>query len=41
MHWPELHALLKADTDSELSNSTSDVRQQNVINNPHIVDWKD
>ena len=41
MHWPELHALLKADTDSELGNSTSDVRQQNVINNPHIVDWKD
>ncbi|CAB3993337.1 Hypothetical predicted protein [Paramuricea clavata] len=39
MHWPELHALFKADTDNELGNSTSDVRRQNVINNPHVVDW--
>ncbi|CAB4010472.1 Hypothetical predicted protein, partial [Paramuricea clavata] len=39
MHWPELHALFKADTDNELDNSTSDVRRQNVINNPHVVDW--
>ena len=39
MHWPELHALFKADTDSELGNSNSDVRRQNVINNPHVVDW--
>ena len=39
MHWPELHALFKADTDSELGNSSSDVRRQNVINNPHVVDW--
>ena len=39
MHWPELHALLQADTNSELGNSTSDVRRQSVINNPHIVDW--
>ena len=37
MHWPELHALFKADTDNELR--TSDVRRQNVINNPHVVDW--
>ena len=37
MHWPELHALFKADTDNELG--TSDVRRQNVINNPHVVDW--
>ena len=35
MHWPELHALLGANTDS----STSEIRRQNVINNPHIVDW--
>ena len=39
MNWPELHALFKADTDNELDNSTSDVRRQNVINNPHFVDW--
>ena len=39
MHWPELHALFKADTDSELGNSSSEVRRQNVINNPHVVDW--
>jgi hypothetical protein len=39
MHWPELHALFKADTDNELDHSTSDVRRQNVINNPHVVDW--
>ncbi|CAB4008934.1 Hypothetical predicted protein, partial [Paramuricea clavata] len=39
MHWPELHALFKTDTDNELGNSTSDVRRQNVINNPHVVDW--
>ena len=39
MHWPELHALSKADTDCEIGNCTSDVRRQNVINNPHIVDW--
>ena len=39
MHWPELHALFKADTDSEIGHSASEVRRQNVINNPHIVDW--
>jgi hypothetical protein len=39
MHWPELHALFKADTDNELCKSTSDVKRQNVINNPHVVDW--
>ena len=37
MHWPELHALCKADTNSELANSTGDVRQQNVINNQPSV----
>ena len=39
MHWPELHALFKADTNSDLNNSASDIRRQNVINNPHVVDW--
>ena len=39
MHWPELHALFKAGTDCETDNSTSNVRRQNVINNPHVVDW--
>ena len=37
MHWPELHALFKADSDN--GNSTSEVRRHNVINNPCIVDW--
>ena len=35
MHWPELHALFGANT----GNATSEARRQNVINNPHIVDW--
>ena len=35
MHWPELHALFGVNTD----NNTSAIRRQNVINNPHIVDW--
>ena len=39
MHWPELHSLFQADTNSELGNSTSDERRQSVISNPHIVDW--
>ena len=39
MHWPELHDLFKTDPDCETGNSTSDVRRQNVINNPHLVDW--
>ena len=34
MHWPELHALFGANT-----GTTSEIRRQNVINNPHIVDW--
>ena len=34
MYWPELHALFGANS----ANATSEVRQQNVINNPHIVD---
>ena len=39
MHWPELHALFKANTECDIGNSTSQIRRQNVINNPHIVDW--
>ncbi|XP_028408480.1 uncharacterized protein LOC114531038 isoform X1 [Dendronephthya gigantea] len=39
MHWPELHALFNAGTDCQTGNSTSQVRRQNVINNPHLVDW--
>lgn len=35
MHWPELHALFTK-TDENLS---SEERRQNVINNPHIVNW--
>jgi hypothetical protein len=35
MHWPELHALFGANT----GNATSEARRQNVIDNPHIVDW--
>ena len=39
MHWPELHALFKAGSDCDTDNSTSEERRQNVINNPHVVDW--
>ena len=39
MHWPELHALFNADTDNVIGNLSSEVRRQNVINNPHVVDW--
>ncbi|XP_020915212.2 uncharacterized protein LOC110252718 [Exaiptasia diaphana] len=35
MHWPELHALFQNND----SSFTSEQRRQNVINNPHIVDW--
>ena len=35
MHWPELHYLFGPNRDILSSNE----RQQNVINNPHIVDW--
>lgn len=35
MHWPDLHALFQQST----GNTTSEERQQNIINNPHIVDW--
>ena len=36
MHWPELHSLFYNETVSEMS---SHERRQNVIDNPHIVDW--
>ena len=39
MHWPELHGLFKAHPDCNKGSSTSDIRRQNVIDNPHIVDW--
>ena len=32
MHWPELHDLFGGP-------STSEVRHQNIISNPHLVDW--
>ena len=35
MHWPELHALFSANT--ETGDLASETKQQNVINNPHIV----
>ena len=38
MHWPELHNLFSANSDIA-SNRTSEQRRQNVINNPHVVDW--
>ena len=34
MHWPELHSLF-----GENSDNSNDAKRQNVINNPHIVDW--
>ena len=36
MHWPELHNLFRNQTGEE---SLPAMRRQNVINNPHIVDW--
>ena len=38
-HWPDLHALFNANSACENENSSSQVRRQNVINNPHVVDW--
>ena len=35
MHWPELHDLFMQNNE----NTSSEERRQNVINNPHIVDW--
>ena len=36
MHWPDLHDLFSNDSKSE---NSSDERRQNVISNPHLVDW--
>lgn len=35
MHWPQLHSLFS----NKPHNYTNEERRQNVINNPHIVDW--
>ena len=39
MHWPELRALFRAGNQNQNDNQTSEERRQNVINNPHMVDW--
>ena len=39
MHWPELHALFNANRNCETTKSSGEVRRQNVIDNPHVVDW--
>ena len=36
MHWPDLHTLIKNQPGDE---TTPEMRRQNVIDNPHIVDW--
>jgi len=35
MHWPDLHSLFHENP----SSLSSEDRRQNVINNPHLVDW--
>ena len=37
MHWPDLNDLFRSNNNTTFS--VSEERQQNVINNPHIVDW--
>ena len=39
MHWPKLHALFNGNTNNENGNISSVLKQQNVINIPHLVDW--
>lgn len=39
MHWPELHFLFGNERDEGITGSLSEIRCNNVINNPHIVDW--
>ena len=36
MHWPELHYMFYSTIVSELSSQS---KRQNVIDNPHLVDW--
>ena len=36
MHWPDLHDIFSNGSKSEMS---AEERRQNVINNPHLVDW--
>ena len=39
MHWPELHFLFGNERYEGITGSLSEIRRNNVINNPHIVDW--
>ena len=39
MHWPDLHSLFEENNNDCNTNLTSQQRRENVINNPHIVDW--
>lgn len=39
MHCPELHFLFGNERDEGITGSLSEIRRNNVINNPHIVDW--
>ena len=39
MHWPQLHDLFQNTCNTNGNENSPDVRHQNVIDNPHIVDW--
>ena len=39
MHWPQLHDLFQNTCNINDNGNAPNVRCQNVINNPHIVDW--
>ena len=39
MHWPQLHDLFQNTCNTNGNENSPDVRRQNVIDNPHIVDW--
>ena len=40
MHWPELHSIFSDENNvNDIFTPSSEQRRQNVINNPHIVDW--
>ena len=39
MHWPQLHDLFQNTCNVNGDCNAPDVRHQNVIDNPHIVDW--
>ena len=38
-HWPELHKLMPDDGYSDNESISSEKRQQNIINNPHVATW--